>query len=55
LRALGRADEDLYLMARRARQHTLDEHTGYHRARTLLASFDAARSTKPRKPQMEAA
>jgi spore maturation protein CgeB len=55
LRALGRADEDLYLMARRARQHTLDEHTGYHRARTLLASFDAALSTKPRKPQMEAA
>jgi spore maturation protein CgeB len=55
LRALDQADEDLYLMARRARQHTLDEHTGYHRALTLLAAFDAARSAKPRKTEMEAA
>jgi spore maturation protein CgeB len=55
LHALDRPDADLYLMARRARQRTLDEHTGYHRALTMLAAFDAARSPDRRKTQMEAA
>jgi len=55
LQALDRTDADLHLMAHRARQRTLDEHTGYHRARTLLAAFDAACSPKPHKPEMETA
>jgi hypothetical protein len=46
-------------MARRARQRTLDEHTGKQRARTMLAAFDAARSPQIRNVirniQMEAA
>jgi spore maturation protein CgeB len=55
LRALDRPDAELYRMARRARQRTLDEHTGYHRALTMLAAFDEARSRIPRKPEMEVA
>jgi spore maturation protein CgeB len=55
MRALERSDEELFGMARRARQRTLDEHTGYQRALTMLSAFDAARSTNPQKPQMEAA
>jgi spore maturation protein CgeB len=55
LRALDRPDDDLFCMARRARQRTLDEHTGYQRALTMLAAFDLARSPTPRKSQMEAA
>jgi spore maturation protein CgeB len=54
LHALDRPDVDLFLMARRARQRTLDEHTGDQRALTMLAAFDAARSHSP-KHQMEAA
>jgi spore maturation protein CgeB len=55
LHALDRTDTELYVMARRARERTLDEHTGYHRARTMLAAFDAARAPSHRKPQMEVA
>jgi spore maturation protein CgeB len=55
MHVLDRSDEDLFQMARRARQRTLDEHTGYQRALTLLAAFDAARSPNPHKPEMEAA
>lgn len=55
LRALDHSDADLSLMARRARQRTLDEHTGYHRALTMLAAFDAARSPTLQKTQLEAA
>ena len=31
-------------MARRARERTLDEHTGYQRALTMLEAFEAART-----------
>ena len=55
LRALRRPDADLLRMARFARQRTLDEHTGYQRALTMLAAFDAARSPIPRTSHMEAA
>jgi len=55
LRALQRRDADLMRMARYARQRTLDEHTGYQRALTMLAAFEAARSPLPSKSQMEAA
>jgi spore maturation protein CgeB len=54
LSVLDRSDADLFRMARRARQRTLDEHTGYRRAITMLSAFDAARSPSPRK-QMEVA
>lgn len=53
--ALDRSDAELFQMARRARQRTLDEHTGYQRARTMLAAFEAARPPQKRKSQVEAA
>jgi spore maturation protein CgeB len=53
MQALDCADSDLFHMARRARDRTLDEHTGYQRALTILAAFDAARS--PNQRQMEVA
>lgn len=43
LRAMRCSDSELLLMALRARQHTLDEHTGMQRARTLLSAFEEAR------------
>jgi spore maturation protein CgeB len=52
--AVERSDEELFRMARRARQRTLDEHTGYQRALTMLSAFDAARSIDPQQPEMEA-
>ena len=55
MHALDMPDSDLFRMARRARQRTLDEHTGYRRALTMLSAFDAARSPDPSKSQMEAA
>jgi spore maturation protein CgeB len=56
LRALDRCDVDLRGMARRARERTLEQHTGYQRALTLLAAFESARSARvPCKSQMEAA
>lgn len=55
MQALDRSDSELHSMASRARQRTLDEHTGYQRALTLLAAFEDARSPNPRKAQMEAA
>jgi spore maturation protein CgeB len=64
MHVLDRSDADLLHIASRARQRTLDEHTGYQRALTLLAAFEAARSAHlrvtaasatPIKPQMEAA
>ncbi len=55
LHMLDRPDAELQRMARRARQRTLDEHTGHQRALTMLAAFDAARSSNPRKAQMEVA
>jgi spore maturation protein CgeB len=42
--------EDLLLMASRARQRTLDEHTGHQRALSMLNAFEAARSLAPRTP-----
>jgi spore maturation protein CgeB len=42
--ALGTADEELLAMAARARQRTLDEHTGSVRAGQLLRYIDEARS-----------
>lgn len=50
LHGLERSDVDLLAMARRAHERTLEEHTGYQRALTLLAAFEAARSGVPRKP-----
>jgi len=44
LRALDHSDVDLVQMARRARERTLEQHTGYQRARTMLAAFESARS-----------
>jgi spore maturation protein CgeB len=55
LQALDRSDVDLLGMARRAHERTLEEHTGYQRALTLLAAFESARSPLPRKRQEEAA
>ncbi|HZU32348.1 MAG TPA: glycosyltransferase [Candidatus Angelobacter sp.] len=43
-KALGLPEEDLGAMAARARQRTLDEHTGMVRARQLLAYLEEARS-----------
>jgi spore maturation protein CgeB len=48
LRALDSSDAELRRMARRARQRTLDEHTGRQRALTMLAAFDAAGSPQIR-------
>ena len=62
LRALDHSDVDLVQMARRARERTLEQHTGYQRARTMLAAFESARShdrrptpgpTQPRKDDIE--
>lgn len=55
LQALDLPDAELFSMARRARERTLDEHTGYQRALTMLAAFESARSLRTPKPQMEAA
>ncbi len=46
--ALALSPENLAVYARRARQRTLDEHTGEHRARQLLGYFDEAFSGSPR-------
>src|SRR5208282_245474 len=44
LQGLERSDGELLGMARRARERTLEEHTGYQRALTLLGALEAARS-----------
>jgi len=46
LHALDRADAELMHMARRARERTLDEHTGYQRAQSMLAAFESARALR---------
>ena len=46
LRALDHSDVDLHQMARRARERTLEQHTGYQRARTMLEAFESARSNE---------
>jgi spore maturation protein CgeB len=43
--ALSTTDDELQVMAARARQRTLDEHTGTARARQLLQYIDQARSS----------
>jgi spore maturation protein CgeB len=60
LQGLERSDGELLGMARRARERTLEEHTGYQRALTLLDAFESARAgiaREPvsRRPQPEAA
>ena len=55
LRALATSDSQLKRMARKARERTLDEHTGYRRALTMLAAFDAARSPSSGKSKLEVA
>ena len=55
LHVLQGNDEDLLGMARRARERTLDQHTGYQRALTMLAAFEAARSPVRSAPHKEAA
>ena len=42
LDALSRAPGDLAGIARRARERTLDQHTAAHRAREMIAAFEAA-------------
>jgi spore maturation protein CgeB len=46
IEALDRPDAELQEVASRARQRTLDEHTGKHRAAELLAHCEEARSGK---------
>jgi spore maturation protein CgeB len=46
VRALQLPNADLLRMAVRARERTLDEHTGHQRARQLLAACEEARQTK---------
>jgi spore maturation protein CgeB len=46
LEALSMDDGELRRMSARARQRTLDEHTGEHRARQMLAYFEEARSAQ---------
>jgi spore maturation protein CgeB len=48
LDALSATDDQLERMAERARQRTLDEHTGERRAEQLLAYFDEARRSQSR-------
>lgn len=45
--ALELPNADLARMAARARQRTLDEHTGHYRAKQLLAACEEARQAKP--------
>jgi spore maturation protein CgeB len=47
--ALHRDDQDLCAMAARARERTLDEHTGEVRAQQLLRYFEESLSTRPAK------
>ena len=49
VRALERPDAELRRIAARARERTLDEHTGVQRAKTMLTAFDDARSADARK------
>jgi len=49
LGVMERGDAELLGMARLARERTLDEHTGYRRAQTLLAACDAARTLAKRR------
>jgi spore maturation protein CgeB len=46
VRALQLPSADLLRVAARARERTLDEHTGHHRARQLLAACEGARQPK---------
>jgi spore maturation protein CgeB len=55
LAALRLPDEALRAMARRARERTLDEHTGYRRALTMLKAFEEARSVRTLQAGREAA
>lgn len=50
LQAIGLADSDLARMSARARQRTLDEHTGEHRSRQMLGYFDEALAARHKKP-----
>ena len=47
VQALQLPDEELARKAARSRQRTLDEHTGHHRAKQLLAACEQARQSKP--------
>jgi spore maturation protein CgeB len=47
VRALELPNADLERMAARARERTLDEHTGRHRAKQLLAACEEARQARP--------
>ncbi len=49
LQALSMGEGELRRMSERARQRTLDEHTGEHRARQMLACFEEARSAQAAK------
>ena len=49
LQAIGLADSDLARMSARARQRTLDEHTGEHRAHQMLDYFDEAFAARHKK------
>jgi spore maturation protein CgeB len=45
LQALSSSEEELSSIARRARERTLSEHTGEHRAQQLVAYLEAAQQT----------
>jgi spore maturation protein CgeB len=50
VQALDLGDGDLARISARARQRTLDEHTGEHRARQMLDYFEEAFTARHRKP-----
>ncbi|MBV9144789.1 MAG: glycosyltransferase family 1 protein, partial [Acidobacteria bacterium] len=53
--ALKRPDAELAEMALRARERTLDEHTGDRRARELIAALESAGTTSHKKARREVA
>jgi spore maturation protein CgeB len=55
VRALKMPDAELSQLASRARQHTLDEHTGERRAEQLLGYLDEARRYRAPQPVREVA
>jgi spore maturation protein CgeB len=54
LQALATDDGELRRMSARARQRTLDEHTGEHRARQMLSYFEEARAGQAVKSALKA-
>jgi len=55
LAVLSWDDAELARMAARARQRTLDEHTGEHRARQLILYLEEAAAARNSRSSMEVA